>query len=107
MRRRAPRCSGRSRRPAPRPALPARGRSCHRGEVGARTNIAPLAGLGGPPEGIPVMHVGMAVIFQDDPQRADHEVYRDELRLVGLAEPLGFESVWGVEHHLTGYTRFR
>jgi alkanesulfonate monooxygenase SsuD/methylene tetrahydromethanopterin reductase-like flavin-dependent oxidoreductase (luciferase family) len=51
------------------------------------------------------MHVGMAAVFQNPGrQRPDHEVYRQELRLVDLAEPLGFESVWGVEHHFTDYT---
>jgi alkanesulfonate monooxygenase SsuD/methylene tetrahydromethanopterin reductase-like flavin-dependent oxidoreductase (luciferase family) len=50
------------------------------------------------------MHVGMASIFQSSETRADHEVYRDEVRLADLAEPLGFESIWGVEHHFTDYT---
>ena len=51
------------------------------------------------------MHVGMAVVFQNPKKaRPDVEVYRDELALVALAEPLGFESVWGVEHHFTDYT---
>jgi alkanesulfonate monooxygenase SsuD/methylene tetrahydromethanopterin reductase-like flavin-dependent oxidoreductase (luciferase family) len=51
------------------------------------------------------MHVGTAVIFQNPHDaRPDHEVYRDDLSLVDLAEPLGFESVWGVEHHFTDYT---
>jgi alkanesulfonate monooxygenase SsuD/methylene tetrahydromethanopterin reductase-like flavin-dependent oxidoreductase (luciferase family) len=51
------------------------------------------------------MHVGLATIFQNPHfQRSDHEVYRNELRLTELAEPLGFESVWGVEHHFTDYT---
>jgi len=51
------------------------------------------------------MHVGMASVFQNPKQtRADREIYRNELRLVDLAEPLGFESVWGVEHHFTDYT---
>jgi alkanesulfonate monooxygenase SsuD/methylene tetrahydromethanopterin reductase-like flavin-dependent oxidoreductase (luciferase family) len=51
------------------------------------------------------MHVGMATIFQN-PRRArtDRAVYRDELRLADLAEPLGFQSIWGVEHHFTDYT---
>src|SRR2546427_842271 len=51
------------------------------------------------------MHVGMASVFQN-PQKArtDREVYRQELRLADLADPLGFESVWGVEHHFTDYT---
>ena len=51
------------------------------------------------------MHVGMAAVFQNpDRRRGDHEVYRGELRLADLAEPLGFESIWGVEHHFTDYT---
>ena len=50
------------------------------------------------------MHVGFASIFQASATRSDLEVYRDELRLADLAEPLGFESIWGVEHHFTDYT---
>jgi alkanesulfonate monooxygenase SsuD/methylene tetrahydromethanopterin reductase-like flavin-dependent oxidoreductase (luciferase family) len=51
------------------------------------------------------MHVGMATIFQNPGRaRSDLEVYRDELRLSDLAEPLGYESIWGVEHHFTDYT---
>lgn len=51
------------------------------------------------------MHVGMATIFQNPHDgRADREVYENELRLAGLAEPLGFQSIWGVEHHFTDYT---
>jgi alkanesulfonate monooxygenase SsuD/methylene tetrahydromethanopterin reductase-like flavin-dependent oxidoreductase (luciferase family) len=50
------------------------------------------------------MHVGYASIFQASAERSDDEVYRDELRLADLAEPLGFESIWGVEHHFTDYT---
>jgi alkanesulfonate monooxygenase SsuD/methylene tetrahydromethanopterin reductase-like flavin-dependent oxidoreductase (luciferase family) len=51
------------------------------------------------------MHVGMAAVFQNPGQsRTDRDVYVNELRLAELAEPLGFESVWGVEHHFTDYT---
>ena len=51
------------------------------------------------------MHVGMAVIFQGEGEgRTDRNVYRNELRLGDLAEPLGFGSLWGVEHHFTDYT---
>lgn len=51
------------------------------------------------------MHVGMSTVFQS-PQRtiSDHQVYQNELALADLAEPLGFQSVWGVEHHFTDYT---
>jgi alkanesulfonate monooxygenase SsuD/methylene tetrahydromethanopterin reductase-like flavin-dependent oxidoreductase (luciferase family) len=51
------------------------------------------------------MHVGMATIFQGSGEgRTDHNVYQNEIRLTDLAEPLGFESIWGVEHHFTSYT---
>src|SRR6185503_12374053 len=51
------------------------------------------------------MHVGLAAVFQNPGKsRTDREVYTSELRLADLAEPLGFESIWGVEHHFTDYT---
>jgi alkanesulfonate monooxygenase SsuD/methylene tetrahydromethanopterin reductase-like flavin-dependent oxidoreductase (luciferase family) len=51
------------------------------------------------------MHVGMAAVFQNPGKaRSDRDVYLNELRLAGLAEPLGFQSVWSVEHHFTDYT---
>ena len=51
------------------------------------------------------MHVGMATVFQNPKKsRSDLDVYRNELRLADLAEPLGFQSIWGVEHHFTDYT---
>ncbi len=51
------------------------------------------------------MHVGYGVAFQN-PRNAisDSEVYRNELRLCEMAEPLGFDSVWSVEHHFDDYT---
>ena len=51
------------------------------------------------------MHVGMAVIFQNPGgRRSDRDVWRDDIRLASLAEPLGLESIWSVEHHFTDYT---
>ena len=51
------------------------------------------------------MHVGMASIFQNpNKHTTDLEVYNNDVRLAELAEPLGFESVWTVEHHFTDYT---
>jgi alkanesulfonate monooxygenase SsuD/methylene tetrahydromethanopterin reductase-like flavin-dependent oxidoreductase (luciferase family) len=51
------------------------------------------------------MHVGMALIFQGRHDGVtDREVYARELAMGDLAEPLGFESIWGVEHHFTDYT---
>lgn len=51
------------------------------------------------------MHVGYSAIFQgsNDPSQ-DHDVWRNDLRLAALAEPLGFDSIWSVEHHFTSYT---
>jgi len=53
------------------------------------------------------MHVGMAAIFQNPGNSSgvtDHAVYQDDLALSLMAEDLGYESVWGVEHHFTDYT---
>jgi len=53
------------------------------------------------------MHIGMAAIFQNpnhDSGVSDYSVYQKELGLAIRAESLGFESVWGVEHHFTDYT---
>ncbi len=50
------------------------------------------------------MHVGIAPLFQNPGKNlSDYEVYRNEVRLADLAEPLGYESVWASEHHFTGY----
>jgi len=47
----------------------------------------------------------MCTIFQNPNHQADDfAVYQNELALAKLAEPLGFESIWGVEHHFTDYT---
>ena len=51
------------------------------------------------------MHVGMSSIFQGfGGSMTDREVYDADIHLADLAEPLGFESIWGVEHHFTNYT---
>jgi alkanesulfonate monooxygenase SsuD/methylene tetrahydromethanopterin reductase-like flavin-dependent oxidoreductase (luciferase family) len=51
------------------------------------------------------MKVGGAVIFQNPlNQRPDYDVYRDDLKLGDLYEPLGFDSLWSVEHHFDDYT---
>ena len=53
------------------------------------------------------MHIGMASIFQNPYNEtgvSDHSVYQQDLSLALSAEKLGFESVWGVEHHFTDYT---
>ncbi len=51
------------------------------------------------------MRVGMAPIFQNPLNVSDDgDVYANELRLADLAEPLGFDSLWSVEHHFSDYT---
>ncbi len=51
------------------------------------------------------MHVGMSLFFQGQKDGlSDAEVYQHEMRLGDMAEPLGFDSLWSVEHHFTGYT---
>lgn len=50
------------------------------------------------------MHVGLGMIFQNiGHERSDLDVYRSELQLADLAEPMGFQSVWTTEHHFTDY----
>ena len=50
------------------------------------------------------MKVGtdISVLAQDD--RPDAAVLAEHLALADLAEPLGFDSLFGLEHHFTGYS---
>src|SRR5208337_2163470 len=51
------------------------------------------------------MKVGGAVIFQNPLNvRSDRDVYIEDLRIGDLYEPLGFDSLWSVEHHFDDYT---
>ncbi len=52
------------------------------------------------------MHVGVMISFQNhwNSPRPDREIYENELRIAGLVEPLGFDSIWSLEHHFTDYT---
>ncbi len=51
------------------------------------------------------MDVGLSVIFQGlDQSITDKQVYDNDLKLGSMAEELGFQSIWGVEHHFTDYT---
>ncbi len=42
--------------------------------------------------------------FSEPAATADHEVWDRALALADLVEPLGFDSLWTVEHHFTPYT---
>ena len=51
------------------------------------------------------MQVGASIIFQNkDRAQSDRAVYEAELDLAARVEPLGYDSIWGVEHHFTNYT---
>jgi alkanesulfonate monooxygenase SsuD/methylene tetrahydromethanopterin reductase-like flavin-dependent oxidoreductase (luciferase family) len=51
------------------------------------------------------MHVGTGVFFQNpDDKLSDEAVWRHELELADLIEPLGFDSLWSAEHHFNSYT---
>lgn len=49
------------------------------------------------------MKVGIALNMLHEPGRPDVAVVHEHLALGDLAEPLGFDSLWGLEHHFTGY----
>lgn len=62
------------------------------------------------------MRIGLSLMFQHwadykrfatepdgAPTEADWEFYRDELAVGDLAEPLGFDSLWTIEHHFSVY----
>ncbi len=51
------------------------------------------------------MKVGGAVIFQNPlNQMSDRDVYIHDLKIGDMYEPLGFDSIWSVEHHFDDYT---
>ena len=49
------------------------------------------------------MKVGIALNMLSEPGRADVAVVSDHLAMGDLAEPLGFDSLFALEHHFTGY----
>jgi alkanesulfonate monooxygenase SsuD/methylene tetrahydromethanopterin reductase-like flavin-dependent oxidoreductase (luciferase family) len=49
------------------------------------------------------MKVGIALNMLHEPGRPDAAVVQEHFALGDLAEPLGFDSLWGLEHHFTGY----
>jgi len=50
------------------------------------------------------MKLGLQIIFQNHGKTvSDHQMVMEEVRLAELAEPLGFDEIWPVEHHFTDY----
>src|SRR5271154_1950736 len=49
------------------------------------------------------MKIGISISMINTNVKRDEEIYRDELAIANLAEPLGFDSIGAVEHHFTGY----
>ncbi|HEX3175448.1 MAG TPA: LLM class flavin-dependent oxidoreductase [Methylomirabilota bacterium] len=49
------------------------------------------------------MKVGIALNMLTKEGRSDASVLHEHLALGDLAEPLGFDSLWALEHHFTGY----
>jgi len=50
------------------------------------------------------MKIGTDLSMLQQPGRSDAAVLAEHLRLGDLAEPLGFDSLFGLEHHFTGYS---
>ena len=51
------------------------------------------------------MKVGVLLVFQNWHQSlSDEEMYLAEMRLGEMAEALGYDSVWSVEHHFDDYS---
>lgn len=49
------------------------------------------------------MKVGMTLQLTSFGNKPDWETYQDELNLMEMAEGVGFDSVWALDHHFTGY----
>src|SRR6185437_5872100 len=50
------------------------------------------------------MKVGVSLSVLAQAGRSDVAVYKEHLELGDLAEPLGFDSIFALEHHFTGYS---
>lgn len=50
------------------------------------------------------MHVGYTAIFQNPNQAvSDYTLYQQDMAIAKQAADLGYQSVWGIEHHFTDY----
>ena len=50
------------------------------------------------------MKIGTDISVLAEPGRSDAAVLSEHLALADIAEPLGFDSLFGLEHHFTGYS---
>jgi alkanesulfonate monooxygenase SsuD/methylene tetrahydromethanopterin reductase-like flavin-dependent oxidoreductase (luciferase family) len=52
------------------------------------------------------MKVGASFFCQNyfRAEKPDWQIYREDLELADMVEPLGFDSIWAVEHHFSPYT---
>ncbi len=50
------------------------------------------------------MEVGISMNMLQQEGRTDAAVMRDHMAIGDLAEPLGFDSIFALEHHFTGYS---
>ena len=51
-----------------------------------------------------MMKIGVQMLFQNTGKVSDAELYQRDLHVAELAEPLGFDTLWSVEHHFDGYS---
>ncbi|MGE0230806.1 MAG: LLM class flavin-dependent oxidoreductase [Flavobacteriaceae bacterium] len=49
------------------------------------------------------MKIGVTMGMTQQPGVLDADIYKSELYLADLVEPLGYDSLWALEHHFTGY----
>jgi alkanesulfonate monooxygenase SsuD/methylene tetrahydromethanopterin reductase-like flavin-dependent oxidoreductase (luciferase family) len=49
------------------------------------------------------MKVGMTLQLTSFSGKPDQQTYQEELTVGDMAEGLGFDSVWTLDHHFTGY----
>ena len=49
------------------------------------------------------MKVGIALNMLQKEDRSDSDVFAEHMAMGDLAEPLGFDSIFALEHHFTGY----
>ena len=50
------------------------------------------------------MKVGMTLQLTSFHGKPDFQTYQEELALGDMAEDMGFDSIWALDHHFTGYT---